>query len=510
MATIVVAPEGGIPSATESPAVVELLLASDTTILDLEVAGPWSELDWSTLRDQRLSEIIPGGPQGPLEELFSGNLAFVRMSLDLRAPGLSQVVVAEVRRIGTHFFARLEPRSPDADAVSSERMAEHRLEEIGVLVSGIAHDFNNVLSAILGNAELLGEELTDTLADDPELAEAVADITTAADRSRDLIAQMLSYGTKTAQTPQTTIDLSELTREMARLLRVSTPQSVTFHYAIDDEVPLVEGDPSQLRQVVMNLIINAAEAVDDDVGGILMRTGTLFADRALLRAGFANDDVPEGDYAFVEVEDTGCGIDQATLARIFDPFFTTKSKGRGLGLAGVRAIVSDHGGALLVSSTPGIGTLFRVLLPVRDDLVRHTEEHRARTTVELLGRQILLVDDEPMIRRVTSRLLSVRGATVLSAADGHEALELFAADPEAIACVLLNVSMPYINGIDVAAELFALRPDTPVLLVSGYSVEEIRRRVSDLPIAGVLQKPFSSAGLLEAVAALLDRDESSN
>ncbi len=510
MATIVVAPEGGIPSATQSPAVVELILASDTTILDVEVEGPWSDLQWSALRGQRLSERVAEGTQGPLEELFSGNLGFVRMSLDLRSDGLSQVVVAEIRRVGSHFFARLEPRSPDADTVSSERMAEHRLEEIGVLVSGIAHDFNNVLSAILGNAELLGEELADTLAGDPELAEAVADITTAADRSRDLIAQMLSYGTKTAQTPKTTIDLSELTHEMARLLRVSTPQSVTFIYAIDDDMPLVEGDPSQLRQVIMNLIVNAADALDDDVGSIMMRTGTMFADRALLAAGFADDEVPEGDYAFVEIEDTGCGIDEATLSRIFDPFFTTKSKGRGLGLAGVRAIVAAHGGALLVSSTPGLGTLFRVLLPVRQDLFRRAREQSARVSVDLHGRRILLVDDEPMIRRVTTRLLSIRGATVLSAADGHEALELFAADPAAIACVLLNVSMPYINGIDVAAELFALRPNTPVLLVSGYSVEEIRRRVSDLPIAGVLQKPFSSAGLLEAVSALLSDDERAN
>ena len=506
MTTVAVAPEGGIPSTGESTASVEFVLAGDTTILDLEVVGAWSDLQWSALRGQRFSEIVVGGVKGPLDDLLSQRISFVRMSLELQSASISRIVVAEIRRVGDHLFARVEPRSADADTISGERMAEHRLEEIGVLVSGIAHDFNNVLSAILGNAELLGEELADTLADDQELAAAITDITTAADRSRDLIAQMLSYGTKTARAQQTTIDLSELTREMARLLRVSTPQSVTFHYAIDDDIPLVEGDPSQLRQVVMNLIVNAADAIADDVGGVMMRTGTMFADRALLRAGFADDATAEGDYAFVEVEDTGCGIDNETLARIFDPFFTTKSKGRGLGLAGVRAIVAAHGGALLVSSTPGIGTIFRVLLPVRADLKRSEDSPSESGTVDLHGKRILIVDDEPMIRRVTSRLLSIRGATALSASDGHEALELFASDPQAIACVLLNVSMPYINGIDVAAEIFALRPDTPVLLVSGYSVPEITLRARGLPIAGVLQKPFTSAGLLDAVSALL-RDE---
>lgn len=506
MTTVAVAPEGGIPSTGESTAFAEFVLAGDTTILDLEVVGAWSELQWSSLRGRRFSEIVVGGVTGPLEDLLSRNIPFVRMSLELRSASFSQLVVAELRRVGDHLFARIEPRSAGADTISGERMAEHRLEEIGVLVSGIAHDFNNVLSAILGNAELLSEELADTLADDHELAAAIVDITTAADRSRDLIAQMLSYGTKTARAQQTTIDLSELTREMARLLRVSTPQSVTFHYAIDDDVPLIKGDASQLRQVVMNLIVNAADAIADDVGGVMMRTGTMFADRALLRAGFAEDATPEGDYAFVEVEDTGCGIDTETLARIFDPFFTTKSKGRGLGLAGVRAIVAAHGGALLVSSTPGIGTIFRVLLPVRADLKRSEHSPSESAAVDLHGKRILIVDDEPMIRRVTSRLLNIRGATALSASDGHQAIELFAADPQAIACVLLNVSMPYINGIDVAAELFALRPDTPVLLVSGYSVPEITSRARGLPIAGVLQKPFTSAGLLEAVSALL-RDE---
>ncbi|MCB9567409.1 MAG: response regulator [Myxococcales bacterium] len=482
----------------------EVIVGDDSTIVAVEASGPWSSLPWTSLVGRLLPEVIVGG-DAPLSPLLRGESALLTLGLELDLGDPPVPVIAELRRIGGHVLARLEPRSAAADEVSTERMAEHRLEEIGVLVSGIAHDFNNVLSAILGNAELLAEELDDVLAADPDLAAAVADIATAADRSRDLIAQMLGYGTRAPRSQQGAIDLSALTREMARLLRVSIPQSVTFSFVIDDAVPLVVGDASQLRQVIMNLIVNAADAIGDDVGGIALRTGTLFADRALLSAGHAGPDVVEGDYVFVEVEDSGCGMDEATLARIFDAFFTTKKKGRGLGLAGVRAIVEAHRGALLVHSTPGIGTIFRVLLPAEGSLARSSSSSGSLAFVHLEGVRVMVVDDEPMIRRVTARLLQSRGAAVTCAADGHEALELLVDDPSAFECVLLNVSMPYVSGIDVAEEMLGLRPDLPVLLISGYSVEEIQRRVSDLPIRGILPKPFTSGDLFEAVRGLLPR-----
>ncbi|MEZ4384453.1 MAG: response regulator [Nannocystaceae bacterium] len=296
-----------------------------------------------------------------------------------------------------------------------------------------------------------------------------------------------------------------MTKEMARLLRVSTPQDILFTFALDADVPLVDGDASQLRQVVMNLIVNAADAIGDDVGTVTMRSGTMFVDRGVIDAGLASPRAVEGDYVFVEVEDTGCGIDAPTLARIFDPFFTTKSTGRGLGLAGVRAIVAEHGGVLLVSSQPGLGTVFRVLLPVSERRRDVTGAAAAASAGSIAGVRVLVVDDEAIIRRVVARLLSSRGAEVICAADGHEALEILSEDPRPFDCVVLNVSMPFISGIDVAAEINVTHPDLPVLLISGYSATDIERRAAELSIAGIIQKPFSAAGILAAVVAVVPR-----
>ncbi len=467
--------------------------------------GGVSSVLWATALGRPFGEICVGSDDVDVEELA----AWVRepgqiyqRSMDLKLGDHELGIVAVVERIGECVIIRGDVRRSPTDSVSEAQLVQHRLEELGVLVSGIAHDFNNILSAILGNAEFLAEALAERGSVDADLGAAVEDIMTAADRSRELIAQMLGYAAKKAGAEFAVLDLTAMTVEMTRLLRASIPPRISVQFATRKDVPMILGDASQLRQVIMNLIVNAADAIVD-AGTITIRSGTMYADSTLLAAGLGATQPVEGDYVFVEFEDTGCGMSPATLKRIFDPFFTTKSRGRGLGLAGVRAIVAAHGGRLLVSSTPGVGTVFRVLVPV-SAAVRHRDvEVSEPGRGSLGGRRVLVIDDEAMILRVSARVLSARGARVTVASDGHQGIELFAADPSAFDCVVLDVAMPFIDGIEVAHELRALREDVPILFISGYGREEIRRRIATLERVGLLEKPFASTRLIADIIALV-------
>jgi two-component system cell cycle sensor histidine kinase/response regulator CckA len=461
---------------------------------------------WHTLAGRPLADLLPGDDADAVVTLIAGVGVgdACQLSLDLQIGDRRLPLVAEVARLGTCIFIRGTERDLEADVVSEERLVQHRLEELGVLVSGIAHDFNNILSAILGNAEFLADAVAELSAADGELASAVADIMTAADRSRELIAQMLGYASRKRSAGRTVLDIGAITAEMGRLLRASIPPQVSLHFASRGALPPVFGDASQLRQVIMNLIVNAADAISE-VGTITIRSGTMYADATLLSGARGTDRPVEGDYVFVEFEDTGCGMTAATLERIFDPFFTTKSKGRGLGLAGVRAIVASHGGHLLINSTLGIGTTFRLLLPVSTAALPRDVREPGASGTALAGLRVLVIDDEQMVLRVGARVLSARGALVTSAADGHQGLELFAGDPTALDCAIVNVAMPFIDGIEVAHELRALRSDLPILFISGYGREEIERRIADLPGVGFLGKPFSSGQLVVQLRELLDR-----
>jgi two-component system cell cycle sensor histidine kinase/response regulator CckA len=485
------------------PATVELILgAADLRILGGR--GGVSSAAWAAVEGRPFAEVLGDGADvDDLAEWVRASGGDYQRSLDLKLGGDVLGLVAGISRVGGCVVIRGELRGAAADTVSDEQLTQHRLEELGVLVAGIAHDFNNILSAILGNAEFLVEGLDECEAVPPELGAAVADIMTAADRSRDLIAQMLGYAAKKvpggAFSP---VDITAMTVEMARLLRASIPPRISLQFATHAEVAMVLGDPSQLRQVIMNLIVNAADAITG-AGTITIRSGTMYAESTLLAAGIGAERPVEGDYAFVECEDTGCGMSPATLEKIFDPFFTTKSKGRGLGLAGVRAIITGHGGRLLCGSTPGVGTVFRVFLPVVVAARASDVSASDLSSRSLEGYRLLVIDDEAMILRASARVLSVRGARVTAAADGHHGLELFAADPHAFDCVVLDVAMPFIDGIEVAQEARAMREDVPILFISGYGREEIQRRIVALDRVAFLEKPFSSTRLIAEISALV-------
>ncbi len=372
-----------------------------------------------------------------------------------------------------------------------------KMESLGVLAGGIAHDFNNLLVAILGNASLALLKLKEAAVGFPELKQ----IELAGQSAADLCRQMLAYAGKGPLEMQR-VDVNQLVQEMTQLLRVSLPKGVVFTFRLADTLPPVQGDPTQIRQVIMNLVINAGEAIGDKQGNITLTTGTQLADREYLERSHAAPDAVEGRYVFLEVSDSGHGMGPETLARIFDPFFTTKFTGRGLGLASVIGIIRGHLGALRVYSEPGVGSAFRVLLP------EATAAVPADTAAPPFGRweaggRVLVVDDEADVLDVAQRMLTHLGFTVLPASSGAEALALLRADREPLRAALIDLTMPGLSGEEVVREMRRIREDLPVLVMSGYNEIDVQSRFMGRPNTGFLQKPFTLAALHAKIRALL-------
>ncbi|MCP4656332.1 MAG: PAS domain S-box protein [bacterium] len=373
-----------------------------------------------------------------------------------------------------------------------------KLESLGVLAGGIAHDFNNLLVGILGNADLT---LMDLPPESP-VRESIADIVAAARRAAELIRQMLAYSGKGRFVVER-LDLKALVEELAHLLDASISKKAILRYDFAHGVPAVEADATQLRQVVMNLITNASDAIAERSGMISIRTGAMDCDRAYLRDTYFDEALPEGVYSYIEISDTGVGMDAQTRAKIFDPFFSTKFTGRGLGLAAVLGIVRGHRGALKVDSEPGRGSTFRILLPAVDGTPA-TREEAARALSEWTGEgTVLLVDDEETVRTVSRHMLERLGFEVLTTGDGREALEIFAADPERFTLVLLDLTMPELDGEECFQELRRIREQVPVILSSGYDEQELTSRFVGQGLAGFIQKPYELDTLAEKLKQAL-------
>lgn len=375
-----------------------------------------------------------------------------------------------------------------------------KLESLGILAGGIAHDFNNLLVAILGNAGLALLELP------PEspARQTVQAIETAAQRAADLTRQMLAYSGKGKFVIEP-LNLSRVVEEMAHLLEVSVSKRAVLKYHFAPNLPPIEADATQVRQVIMNLITNASDAIGDRSGVISVSTGMQYADRAYLRESYLDADLPEGDYVYIEVADTGEGMDEATRARIFDPFFTTKFTGRGLGLAAVLGIIRGHRAAIKLYSEPGRGTTFKVLFPVAGSSLTRSPAPEPQPPSEAVPVQrgtILAVDDDETVRTVTRRILERSGFTVLLAADGVEALQVYRATP-GISLVILDMTMPHMDGEECFRELRHLDPGVRVLLTSGYNEQDATERFVGKGLAGFIQKPYRPADLLGKVEEVL-------
>jgi PAS domain S-box-containing protein len=390
-------------------------------------------------------------------------------------------------------------RAEEERAKMEAQMREvQKLESLGVLAGGIAHDFNNLLMAILGNADLALLGLSPASPARPHVEE----ITRGAMRAADLCRQMLAYSGK-GRFFIGRYNLSEIVQEMTQMLKVSVSKKANLRYSFAADLPAVEVDATQMRQVVMNLIINASESLGDQTGFISVATGVMDCDRTYLSESFLDDKLPEGQYVYLEVADTGCGMDEDTRRRIFDPFFTTKFTGRGLGLAAVLGIVRGHQGAIKVYSEPGQGTTFKVLLPAVEWAPGERDATAPTGSRQLQGGTILLVDDDSHVRQVVTAMLERLGFEVLTAANGREGLEVFRANRDQITCVLLDLTMPEMAGDEVFRELRRLRKDVLVILSSGFNEQEVTQRFAGKGLAVFVQKPYTVRALQKALIQVL-------
>jgi nitrogen-specific signal transduction histidine kinase len=372
-----------------------------------------------------------------------------------------------------------------------------KLESIGLLAGGVAHDFNNLLTGVLGNASLAMEVIPPSSPAMPLLDEVVC----ASERAADLTRQLLAYSGK-GRFVIGPLDLSELAREISALLHVTLPKKVDLQLELAAGLPLIEADTSQIQQVMMNLVINGAEAIGDDPGRVVVRTGA----EQVQEGGIADDldarELAPGNYVYLEVRDTGCGFDAETRSRIFDPFFTTKFTGRGLGLAAVSGVVRSHRGAIRVASAPGQGSTFRVLFPAVTAAGSAVEAQDGATELPSAG-LVLVVDDEDVVRRTARLSLERHGFTVLCAGDGLEGVELFRQNVAELALVLLDMTMPVLGGEQAVRIMKEIRSDVPVIASSGHTEMEASRRFDQGTLAGFIQKPYTAAALAGKVKAVL-------
>ncbi len=387
-----------------------------------------------------------------------------------------------------------------AERLDLERKLQEtqKLESLGLLAGGIAHDFNNILTGILGNASLAREDLPPG-----SPAQASLDsIQQGARRAAELCRQLLAYSGKGRFVVQS-VSLNRLVEETLPLLQVSVSKRIALHYDLDPAAPVIAADATQIRQVLMNLVINASEAVADAHGTIRISTGLAPFGPEGLRDLRGGSDLPQGDYALLEVADTGCGMSPETQARIFDPFFTTKFAGRGIGLAAVLGIIRGHKGALKLDSRVGEGTTFTLLFPaVRDAAVAAPEAEGSRDPWRGHGR-VLVVDDEETVRTAAARMLGRLGFDVATAVDGLEAVELFRAAPHSFALVLMDLTMPRLDGEEAFQQLLAIRPGVRVVLMSGFSEQEAVSHFAGKGLASFLQKPFEMKELSRIVQRTL-------
>jgi CheY-like chemotaxis protein len=368
-----------------------------------------------------------------------------------------------------------------------------------VLAGGIAHDFNNLLAVIAGNVELAMGELSDRVS----LRQRLDRIRSAANYAVALTDQILTYaGRSTLQVAR--IDLDAVVTGMLDLLQASVSPKCRIDWSPGSDLPPIEGDETQIRQVIMNLVTNACESLGETGGTVTLRTGRMHADASYLAETYGAADPAEGEYVFIEVSDTGPGIGTPNRSRVFEPFFSTKFSGRGLGLAAVHGIVQAHHGVIRLESDPHRETRFRVLLPRSNKPLeaglRPPLAKKPATDLPVDGRRVLVVDDDEAVCELAREFLERAGFEVVTAGGGAEAVRIFDARSEEIDVVLLDLGMPDIDGRQTHAEIRRRSPDTPIILVSGFSEEMAAERFVD-DEAGIefLAKPYTAEDLVERI-----------
>lgn len=372
-----------------------------------------------------------------------------------------------------------------------------KLESLGVLAGGIAHDFNNLLVAMLGQTSLAERRL----APEHPAREHIRKAVDAAQKATTLTRQMLAYSGR-GQFEIVPISMNTLIDENIKLFRASVPKTVQLEERLAPQLPPIEGDPAQMQQVIMNLILNAAEAIGQERGTVQVITGVEEGTAETEDNGWhsSGDVAPGGRYVTVEIRDDGCGMNEATLAKIFDPFFSTKATGQGLGLAAVLGIVHGHQGKIMVRSKPGKGTVFKLLFRAGKGETAAVEPVEPDSALpEPAGYTVLVVDDEAPVREAVLDVLSLEGIQVLAAGDGQQALDIFSERASEIDLVLLDLSMPGMSGDETLRRMREIDSTVPVILSSGYDKRDLRHRFSTRDLTGFIQKPYTAKRLSDSI-----------
>src|SRR4051794_30296477 len=411
-----------------------------------------------------------------------------------------------------HRLSRLVPavsRELRESAVRTERrhleeQLRHaqKLESLGLLAGGVAHDFNNLLTGILGNASLVLEVVNP----DDDVKGMLQDIIRASERAADLTRQLLAYAGKGKFVIEP-VDASALVRDISELLRSSVPRTVELSLQLHPDLPTIEGDASQVQQLVMNLILNAVEATGERPGVVRVTTSVRQVKRGDRVNHFRPDPPEPGTYVAVEVMDDGCGMADLVKAQIFDPFFTTKFTGRGLGLAAALGIVRGHKGAISVESKEGLGSTFTVLLPAQTAATPSHAPDQPYTVQPLTQSSIgtvLIIDDEDVVRRAARATLEHFGYTVFEASDGRDGADLFSRLHDRISVVLLDLTMPRMDGHEVWRYIRRVRPDMKIVVSSGFDEAEAMRQFSESTGLEFIQKPYTASALVRKVRAAVD------
>jgi PAS domain S-box-containing protein len=454
------------------------------------------------LIEEQLSSLSPANPVVVIENrIYSGSGQVRWMQFANRGFFDSEGRLVEIQSVGRDITDR---KRAEAECLEMERKLLHtqKLESIGVLAGGIAHDFNNLLSAILGNLDLALQEIPPVSPASEYIEQAVQ----ASRRAADLIRQMLAYLGKGLFVLKK-IDLNNVVCENAAIFRTTAAGNLALNITTTPDLPLIMADEGQIRQVVMNLINNASEAIGANPGVITLSTGIQECDDKCLGLSRVEEKPRAGRFVYLEVSDTGCGMDEETRQCLFEPFFSTKFIGRGLGLSEVLGIVREHKGAIFLESEVGQGSTFRILFPVSEEARERTKE-----TIEPAARQevpaastgtVLVVDDEDQVRDFCMAAVEFLGFPVISANDGIEALRIFREHANEINLVILDLTMPNMDGMSTFRELRHIRSDVRVILSSGYSEQYASGRFPGDKPAGFIQKPFTIQDIKDKIAQVM-------
>ena len=397
---------------------------------------------------------------------------------------------------------KLKEASKERRKIETRILEAQKLESLGVLAGGIAHDFNNLLVAILGNADLAIHDVNK----DTPIYECLHDIIQASTQAADLCKQMLAYSGKGRFIVQD-VNINEVISEMSAILLVSLSKKACLQLNLAPKLPAVEADVTQMRQLLMNLMTNASEALCGESGNVAVTTGAFFCDRSYLTETFAEADLKDGEYVYIEVSDTGCGMDEETRRKIFEPFFSTKFTGRGLGLAAIQGIVRGHKGAIKVYSEQGKGTTFKVLLPSAARDARPLPELETKAKEWQGSGTVLLVDDEPSVIHAASRMVERLGFDVMIAHNGKAAVELYKDNKDEIVCVLLDLTMPVMDGKESFRVLRQIDKNVTVILSSGYNEQDATQLFAGKGLAGFIQKPYRLKALRRELRRVLDEED---